>query len=79
MVIEILACMGCSRTVDQFTMCYGCVECGGKLFKAIKPTKFRLLCWFFNDPKHVWKLILQDIRETYEKRRKHCNTDSSGS
>lgn len=63
--IEILACMGCGRTEDQWTMCYGCKDCHGKLFKQIKPTKFRLLCWFFNNPKHVWELIKQDLREKY--------------
>lgn len=63
MEIEILACIGCGRTVDQWTMCAGCSECGGKLFKQIAPTKFRLLCWFVNNPKHVINLFIQDLRE----------------
>lgn len=61
--IEILACIGCSRTVDQWTMCRGCDECGGRLFKQIKPTKWRLWCWFWNNPKHVMSLVWKDICE----------------
>lgn len=61
--IELLACIGCSRTVDQWTMLGGCKECGGKLFKQIRPTKFRLLCWFLNEPKHVARIIWKDICE----------------
>lgn len=65
MEIEILACIGCSRTEDQWTMCTGCKDCGGKLFRKIRPTLFRICCWIVNNPWHVIDLIKQDIREKY--------------
>lgn len=61
--IEILSCIDCGRTMDQYTMIYGCPRCGAKLFRLVTPTKFRLIAWFINEPKHVTKLILRDIRE----------------
>lgn len=78
--IEILSCFGCRRTIDQFTLGTGCTECGSKLFKQVKPTKMRILCWFFNNPKHVAKLFLKGLWEKInEKRSKHCSTGSTGS
>ena len=66
MVIQLLACIGCNRIVDQWTMCKGCEDCNGKLFKVVKPTPFRKVCWFANAPKHVLKLIWADIMGNYE-------------
>lgn len=61
--IELLSCLGCQRIVDQWTMLRGCERCGGKLFRQVRPSSFLILCWFLNEPKHVLKLILRDIRE----------------
>lgn len=68
--IELLSCLGCRRTVDQWTVGTGCVECSSKLFKQIKPTKFRIVCWFLNNPKHVCRLIAKDFREKWDESRR---------
>lgn len=68
-VIEILSCTTCSRIVDQYTMAPRCKRCGTNRFRAVNPSAYILACWFFNNPKHVLKLIAQDIREKYHGKR----------
>ncbi len=63
--VDILSCIGCGRIVDQWTMVPFCKRCGTNRFKLINPSAFTVLCWFLNEPKHVFKLILQDILEKY--------------
>lgn len=78
--IDILSCTACARTVDQWTMLPKCKRCGGKVFKLVQPTKWVLLCWFLNEPRHVVRLIIQDLREKWDEQKgKHRNTDSAGS
>lgn len=61
--IELLRCITCGRTEDQWTMVYGCRSCNGKLFRAVRFTWFRVVCWAWNNPAHVWALIKQDFWE----------------
>lgn len=63
--IDILACTVCSRIVDQFTMIPQCKRCSNKYFRLVGATWYTLLCWFLNEPKHVTKLFIEDIREKY--------------
>lgn len=63
MKIELLACLGCWRIIDNFAYPPLCTVCGSKRTKAVGPSKFNILRWFLSAPKHVMKLILQDIRE----------------
>lgn len=63
MIIELLACLGCGRTVDHLTMFPNCKRCGSKHFRAIGPSPYILLCWFINNPKHVIKLFIEDLKE----------------
>lgn len=67
--IELLSCAGCQRIVDQWTMFPKCKRCGTKMFRQVRPTKYMILCWFLNQPKHVAKLYLQDLREKYHAKR----------
>lgn len=66
--IEILSCVVCSRVVDQWTMIPKCKRCGMNRFKQIAPTKWAIIQWFISEPKHVIKLLIQDLREKYEAR-----------
>ncbi len=66
--IDILSCIGCGRIVDQWMMLPKCEVCKGIRFRLVAPTKFNLLCWFINNPKHVIKLFIKDLKERYEAR-----------
>lgn len=65
MIIELMACMGCQRIVDQFTFPASCPRCMSKFHKAVNPSKWVIFKWFLAHPKHVLKLIIEDIREKY--------------
>ncbi len=67
-VIELLACMGCTRIEDQFTYGPRCIHCNGRYHKAVSATKWTIARWFFTHPKHATKLFIRDLWERYEKR-----------
>lgn len=69
MIIELFSCMGCGTILDQFTSIKGCPKCFTKFVKPVYPTKWVIFKWFLGHPKHVIKLILQDIREKYYEKR----------
>lgn len=62
MIIELMACTGCQRIIDQFTFPARCPRCGGRFHKAVRPTYWTICRWFFTHPKHVINLVIQDIR-----------------
>lgn len=62
MTIELMACKGCWRVVDQYNFGFGCDACGHKLFRAVGASKWNLFRWFMSDPKHVSKVIILDLR-----------------
>lgn len=64
--IDILSCITCGRIADQWTMLPCCAVCRGIRFRLVAPTKFNLLCWFINNPRHVIKLFIKSLRENYE-------------
>lgn len=61
--IELLSCIACSRIVDQWTMGPSCTLCGTNRYRKVNPSWFTILCWIWNHPKHVAKLVVQDIKE----------------
>jgi len=63
--IELLACTGCQKIYDQWTMVYGCKSCGGKFFKQLQPSTSRIIAWALNDLNHFFSLLKQDIWEKY--------------
>jgi len=63
--IELMACMGCQRVVDQYTFPANCPKCNSRFHKKIKPAKSIILKWVLTHPLHVTKLFIQDIREKY--------------
>lgn len=80
MIIELLSCFGCSRIFDNLSVPELCPRCHTKFFKAVNPSKWILVCWFFNNPTHVSKLLLKDLWETIrEKAVQLSHTDSTGS
>jgi len=63
--IELMACMGCQIIIDQNIFPIRCPKCGSRFYKAIQPTKITILRWFLNNPKHVLKLVYQDIKDKF--------------
>lgn len=63
-IIELMSCTGCGRIIDQIWMPSQC-KCGVRFFKAVGPTKWVLIKWFLNNPKHVVKLVIADWKERY--------------
>jgi hypothetical protein len=61
--IELLSCVCCGRIVDQWTMIPECKRCKTNRFRAIQPTRFAIFRWFLNEPRHVFKLLWQDLKE----------------
>ncbi len=61
--ICLLSCTSCGRIVDQWTMIPKCKRCGTNRFKQVNPGWFVLFCWFMNEPKHAFNLVVQDIKE----------------
>lgn len=61
-IIELMSCTGCGRIIDQICMPKQC-KCGVRFFKAVGPDWIILFKWFINNPKHVVKLIIKDIKE----------------
>lgn len=64
--IEILSCLGCQRIHDNLTFQPRCPRCNTQYFKRVEPSKWILFKWFITQPKHVIKLLIQDIREKYQ-------------
>ncbi len=67
--IFLMSCIACGKIVDQWTMIPNCDRCGTNRFKQVQPTAFIKLCWFVNYPRHVAKLLLQDLREKRHEKR----------
>lgn len=67
MIVELMGCTGCWRVYDQYAFPPRCA-CTAKYFRQIGAIKFNILRWFLTSPVHVVKLLIKDLRESYEKR-----------
>ena len=68
-VIELLSCMGCGRIIDHLNFKDRCPRCCSRFSKAIGPSFLILVRWFLTSPKHVFNLIIQDLREKLSEKR----------
>lgn len=68
MIIKLYKCDGCWRTTDNYATSDGtwirCL-CGRNKLWQVNPTKLNLFKWIIHNPKYIFKLFLQDIREKY--------------
>lgn len=68
--IELLSCCGCQRIIDHTIFTSNCKRCHSKFFRTIGPSWWILVKWFVFNPKHVIKLLIQDIREKYHDKKR---------
>lgn len=61
--IELLECLGCGCVYDQWSMIPHAFRCKRNRFAAIMPTRMNRLKWFLNEPIHVLRLYIQDVKE----------------
>ncbi len=68
MLISLYRCDGCWRITDNFQTSDGTwvrCGCGSKIMWTTNPTKFNLLKWILSNPKYIFKLIIQDWKESH--------------